>query len=1585
MDASKSISLKLLSQFYRHILSLRNVLRYRFKNYNEEWLKKIENSPELFCLLDNCIVCFNDMCKMSPFESGIITTVSSQTEIVNFVIQKIFMRSEGKPTNIISQGYKRGNDTIQISTAGAFGDAIVNYFPNDHVSFLKSDNWETLLQFVGDRFMIDLLLETSMFMALSQDNYFQFCGIPLYQACPLTNFKRKSFPATRSFKKQKISSFSVLNENSSKSFKICELNEIEFSNIILNENSWDNMQKFKYSYNQIMIMRSKVFYARPIYNSHNKILFGLRHIHLFSHCTDPNNLFHSIYLLVHIFPKQFHLHNVFSSFTDRKNNAQFLKDCTVKICGLSHDRKRKISIPKRLRKFLKIIPSFQRRYKLCFYKVMLDYYCPVKGYSHFDVLDMSRDYVNCHKSSSCLNSKNIQADISFFEMATPYSHVSRFLRAIIKQIIPKQFYGSYSNFENILNNVDMFVRMRRFESISLHSLMNSLKIKTVSWLENNTNCHMSLWDFQKRVCIFSELIYWTFDFLLISLIRSHFYVTESSVYRNKVLYFRHDVWKSLSEPHISRIKSLMFSDLSLMNLKDVNNDFYLGYSYIRLLPKENGVRPIINLKRKQVRTELSDIRNKYFKKIIFMPSINSIVNTIFYVLMFERERNPNFLGSSLFSINDIYKNIKMFKKILIRLSKRLYFVKVDIKNCFDTIDQDKILELITKTLKEDEYILRRFVLITSNFGKFCKKFIVKASSSDDLCHFKKFISEINHLYRHSIIVDQVVHSFKDKDDIIKLLYKHVKGNLVKIGKKIYKQLKGIPQGSILSTILCAYFYGDLEKKYLEFVQQPNTILMRLVDDFLLISLDKSIAMNFLKSMHRGYPEYNCYVNPDKSLVNFKADIDGFRVNRLIGSCEFPYCGNLINMNTLDVKKDYSRLSGKDIDHTLTIEYSHNPGNAILVKSFQLLKLNTHPLFIDTNFNSYYTVLLNIYSSFIFCAMKMHRYMKVMKGKRPSQNRIMIFIEECLNFMLSYLKSRELGALKAKCSVNFDHVKWLSFHAFRKIFEKKQTFYPDVLFKLNLYLSCVKKSRDLKVLTKVDDIGPSPIMTQTFSGKKRRVMIHEEKYLSVLPESKKYTKSFMHRDNIFSICVSSKYDFIITTSIDGYLKFWKKKVSGIEFVKHYKAHLGSIVSTCLSSDDSLFSSASSDKTLKIFDVVNFDMINEFSLGYSPSAVCWVYSKGHAISLLAVSDSSSPTINIYDGRGDSDCIYSINSLHTRPVSIMSGKMIRKYDESLDMFNKLQQSDKNIHKLDDIEFGRRVTIERELINDKFYRSTLNTIFDESSNFIIYPTLLVVNIYTNYCVRLIGKDELLRFINISLYQGAPKKMKRITLAMMASENPLVAESKNIDPILFCSAYKKPRFFMFTKFSESDSLVDRDVFNEKPIREDNLNIETRLLSSTGTSAVIHTTFGDISIRLFPEIAPRAVENFVTHSKNGYYDNTIFHRIIKKFMIQCGDPLGDGTGGESIWGKEFEDEISPELKHDHPYTVSMANAGPNTNGSQFFITTERTPWLDSKHTIFGRAYSGLDVVHAIESIKVDRHNRPTPIDIAPRILNITVL
>ena len=172
------------------------------------------------------------------------------------------------------------------------------------------------------------------------------------------------------------------------------------------------------------------------------------------------------------------------------------------------------------------------------------------------------------------------------------------------------------------------------------------------------------------------------------------------------------------------------------------------------------------------------------------------------------------------------------------------------------------------------------------------------------------------------------------------------------------------------------------------------------------------------------------------------------------------------------------------------------------------------------------------------------------------------------------------------------------------------------------------------------------------------------------------------------------------------------------------------------------------------------------------------------------------------------------------------------------------------------------------------------------------------------------------------------------------------------------------------------------------------------TVCVMHTNKGDISIRMFPEDAPKAVENFTTLAKDGYYDGIIFHRVINNFMIQGGDPTGTGRGGESIWGKPFKDEFT-ENRHNLRGALSMANAGPGTNGSQFFIVQAKavdprllkemkeledhgfpkdvteayaevggTPHLDFRHTVFGQVFDGMDVVDEIAAVKVDRRDKP---------------
>lgn len=538
-------------------------------------------------------------------------------------------------------------------------------------------------------------------------------------------------------------------------------------------------------------------------------------------------------------------------------------------------------------------------------------------------------------------------------------------------------------------------------------------------------------------------------------------------------------------------------------------------------------------------------------------------------------------------------------------------------------------------------------------------------------------------------------------------------------------------------------------------------------------------------------------------------------------------------------------------------------------------------------------------------------------------------------------------------------------------------------------------------------------------KKRRVLPYEKLYVSALPKSNRYSKSLMHKEQLsFVTFTPGGTDFLITTSVDGVAKFWKKVADGIEFVKEFRAHPGEIRSVSVSADGRSFATAGADKSIKIFDVITFDLLAMLPLDYSPRCVCWIHKKGASLPLLAVAEDSKPLVHIYDGRGEKqEPIHTIKGLHRSPVSLMAfneshdcvvsvdatgmveywspganyekpdsvfqfksstnlfdfkkaksvptcltispsghqfvtlsmpdrkirifdfatAKLHRTYDESLQVIEEMQQAGTALQKLEPVEFGRRLAIERE-VESASHRDKANVIFDESGHFIIYGSIAgikVLNTYTNQVVKVFGKDEQFRALNLAIYQGAPQKKGVTTVAMAASNNPLLEEAEARDPVLVATGVGKVRFYMFTN-EEEISKSSRDIQNERPTADGKkVKAAQEKKAETGTAAVIHTTYGDIHIRLFPDAAPKAVENFVTHSKRGYYNNTIFHRVIRKFMIQCGDPLGDGTGGESIWGKEFADEFS-SLKHDKPYTVSMANAGPNTNGSQFFITTEKT-------------------------------------------------
>eukprot|EP00457_Paulinella_chromatophora_P004165 gb/GEZN01004175.1/.p1 GENE.gb/GEZN01004175.1/~~gb/GEZN01004175.1/.p1 ORF type:complete len:661 (+),score=78.16 gb/GEZN01004175.1/:19-2001(+) len=348
--------------------------------------------------------------------------------------------------------------------------------------------------------------------------------------------------------------------------------------------------------------------------------------------------------------------------------------------------------------------------------------------------------------------------------------------------------------------------------------------------------------------------------------------------------------------------------------------------------------------------------------------------------------------------------------------------------------------------------------------------------------------------------------------------------------------------------------------------------------------------------------------------------------------------------------------------------------------------------------------------------------------------------------------------------------------------------------------------------------------------------------------------------------------------------------------------------------------------------------------------------------------------------------------RMFRFQTGKLVKKMKEDSTAVETAQASGEKVYALDNMDFGRRMAVEREVL--KAARSgfvpAVNVLFDDSGNFILYATpigIKLINIRTNTLVKILGKVENTeRFLTLALFQGVPSKVGMSASAELGSDLIMAGETAvqvhTEDPCLFAIAFKKSRFYWFSRREPSeleDASIGRDIFNEKP--EKALQKLAASQEELGSTVVMHTTEGDITLELFPRECPKTVENFTTHAKNGYYNNTVFHRVIKEFMIQGGDPKGDGTGGESIWGGEFDDEFHHTLRHERPGTLSMANAGPGTNGSQFFITTVPAPWLDNKHTVFGKVVRGMDVVHKIEHVKTNNTRPLEPI----KIVNLDVM
>ncbi|CAG8973146.1 hypothetical protein HYALB_00008677 [Hymenoscyphus albidus] len=1069
----------LLTRFYSRVFTLREYLLERLPSSSKIRRKKVlhigssripneEGDQELSLFLDRTLVgvlCQNDDAKedrrqqwasLSQIADESVSTLIdlravgwfSQSEIVNKSIWMLMNSKNqqqvyGRAQHLLCHGFQKGVSTRMINQGEShISDipGVISAHPNSHVTAIKTNPWPQVLLLLGregDNVMADLIMDCGIFVEAEAGRgvYHQLSGMPL-------------------------SELPILPKNREGESKV------QFPMAKNDETSSDAVKTTIHSPSSIVFVRHRMLYARAEFNAQGGVIFGLRHIHVLNRYTlepgkirlendssasqgkpplDPS----TIRIMMYLFPRQFGLHNVFASEVDSRQTAQPYKDYTLREDEISEKYPGvKPKIPKRLRgKAVELVRKLQVQHKRCAYKKLLEHYCPInatasvfpipptqppKGKDASAVLKTQNTTITRSEPASTIETEDEprQKQPSMMDYATPTPMVSAFCRSVLSNIIPKGFWGigetQINNEKRFLLNVDRFIEMRRRESFSLHEATQGLQISNIPWLQlpNCTDRKCSQSDTQKRLEIFQEFLYYTIDSLLIPLLRANFYITESApnIHKNRLFYFRHDIWKTLSEPSLTSLKSTMFEEIQLNRATQILGQRKLGYSCVRLLPKESGVRPIMNLKRRQAKKG-----EKYLR-----ASINSLLKPVYQAFWWERQNKPSLLGSTMFSTGDLYTRLKTFKSTL-PLNTPLYFVKVDVQAAFDTIPQSAILSLMSKIPTESSYRLAKHVEIKPpdpDLGqtKPMKVWKTTAHAPRDQTSLIEDMDkgEYGMGRKNMVFVENIVSQKWETRSLVKLLKDHVQVNMVRIGKRYYRQKEGIPQGSVLSSLLCNYFYADLEAKHLSFLNegQGESFLARMIDDFLLVTTSREKAKRFLDVMHGGdglasktnpsarqevvreggmstvEKEYGVKCHPGKSLVNFEVVSQGVKLKRVVNEKGFPYCGSVIDMKTLNVSRDKERRRDMALADSLTVEFSKMPGKSFHRKVLTSFKIQSNAMYLDTTFNSLPTVLSNVHAAFTETAAKMWTYAKCLPvGKQPG---LRLLISESSSLFLCFL-------------------------------------------------------------------------------------------------------------------------------------------------------------------------------------------------------------------------------------------------------------------------------------------------------------------------------------------------------------------------------------------------------------------------------------------------------------------------------------------------------------------------------------------------------------------------------------------------------
>ncbi|KJX95147.1 telomerase reverse transcriptase like protein [Zymoseptoria brevis] len=943
-----------------------------------------------------------------------------QHEIVDFAIWLLFRRQQGstRPSHLLCQTYQRYLNANNHGVEPQIVPGIPGIYAsgtNDNANALRHHPWTAIPELLGgggDRILGDLLLECGIFQPIAgSNNLSQLSGIPM---CDLD-----------------LLPCAPVSSDAPRTTRPSNMARVPAERDIRSVTSPSN----------IRFVRHRMLYARPALTSKGKVKFGLNQIHVFNRQRDLDDQEQTKHVMKYVFPRQFGLHNVFTSELDSKETAQACKDYTLREKEILHQKwvhsqrskakgidasLKTQRLPPRLRgKTFELVRRMRKRHSRCAFSALLDHYCPVT-----------------HPQEAFEHDS--------FARATHPAQVSAFCRSAISKVFPPELWGD-SNVRHLHGSIDNFIKLRRYESLALHDILQRIKVTDVEWLSPpgiDATHKLCPSDYAKRKELMAELLYYLFDSFLVPLIRGHFHVTESSMPRNQLFYFRHDVWKEMSEPALNSLKLNMLEECNTTTVKTMLAKRSLGVSHVRLLPKEQGMRPIINLRRRVQKLQQG--------QIVLGRSINSALTPTFSTLNYEKSANSTLLGSALFSVDDMFPRLQAYREDLARQGlsgKPLYFAKVDVQACFDTIPQARLMQMARKIIAADQYQIARYSraklaeTITPR-AKPSWKFLTKATPGTSAFDFRREIERDTAEGRtRTVYVNGGNARQESRRAILSLLEEHIESNLIKVGNRFYRQKIGIPQGSIVSSLLCSYFYAELERHVLSFVG-GNSILLRLIDDFLIISTDRGVAEKFVRTMHAGVPEYGVQIKADKSRANFDVEVNGKKIMK-VADADFPYCGNAINTVTLDLSKDRERRRQANSEDSITVEYSKLPGQTFYRKTLNALKLQMHAMLLSTTYNTIPTVMSNLHHCFLEVAQKSYHYIRSLPSERqPAGQFIIRAVDDVIKLSCVLMRQSKLkGGKEAssfECCITPGQARWLACTAFDEVFRRRQTRYTTLL-------------------------------------------------------------------------------------------------------------------------------------------------------------------------------------------------------------------------------------------------------------------------------------------------------------------------------------------------------------------------------------------------------------------------------------------------------------------------------------------------------------------------------------------------------------